>query len=440
MAIPDSLKITYIGGGSRFVVVLLHGLAGEAEKLKNAGWPIELELMDISPERARPMARYAEITAAETGLDLKVKITDNRDEALRDSDWILFSVGPWKEVREIREQLGGIIGHPHGESTPMAAIEAASLWPYMRKLAQDIHALASTKAIFSTLVNPTDILSGAFEKAFGIKSIGTCVEVPQLVTWLCHNLKVKYEDINLQHIGVNHVGWVSKWTVKGHDGTPILKDKLTEIMSPPDWNPRYEWFTTVFQATGYLRASQYHNWPHLDSWDKDQENRRNLYYQAIQPQGEEFRKGQLEKALAENRMIREIMPPQVHYEHRPYNYMNTRRTLGVIASGIIGATTEYAPMQIRNGDSNPDFSPDAWLEVPVFAENGEFKPQYVPPLPDWIFNQISSLTNQRENLTNWLSELDSQGLVKALFEWPGQIPVKSLLDLSRKLPKIQQFQ
>lgn len=29
MAMPDSLKIAYIGGGSRFVVVLLHGLAGE---------------------------------------------------------------------------------------------------------------------------------------------------------------------------------------------------------------------------------------------------------------------------------------------------------------------------------------------------------------------------------------------------------------------------
>ena len=83
--------------------------------------------------------------------------------------------------------------------TRLSAIRmSSSLWPYMRQLAEDIHRLASLEAVFSTLVNPTDVLSGAFEKAFDIRSIGTCVEVPQLKTWLCHNLKAEYDDIRLE--------------------------------------------------------------------------------------------------------------------------------------------------------------------------------------------------------------------------------------------------
>ncbi len=433
MAMPDSLKIAYIGGGSRFVVVLLHGLAGEAEKLKTLGCPIELSLMDINPERAKPMKRYAEITASEKDLNLKTSITDHRDEALKGADWILFSVGAWKEIREIRERLHKPLGNPHGESTPIAAIEAASLWPYMRQLADDIHRLASPEAVLSTLVNPTDVLSGAFEKAFGIKSIGTCVEVPQLKTWLCHNLKAEYDDIRLEHIGANHVGWVSRWTVAGQDGPSLFAEKLPEIMSPPDWNPRYEWFTSVFQATGYIRSSPYHHWPILADWDDDRERRRKLYEEAIRPQGEEFRRGKLEKALAEGRMIQEIMPPQVHYEHRPYNYMNTRRTLGAIAVGLASGSADPTPMQIRNGNSNPDLPEDAWLEVPTSVDNGLFQPQYVPALPKWIFSQTAVLIHQRKLLTDWLAGEDADGLIKALMTWTDVVPVKPLLDLAEEL-------
>jgi 6-phospho-beta-glucosidase len=250
MAMPDSLKIAYIGGGSRFVVVLLHGLAGEAAQLRALGHPIELSLMDINPERAKPMARYAEITASEKGLNLKTSITDDRDEALDGADWILFSVGAWREIREIRERLRKPLGNPHGESTPIAAIEAASLWPYMRQLAEDIHRLASLEAVFSTLVNPTDVLSGAFEKAFDIKSIGTCVEVPQLKTWLCHNLKTEYDDIRLEHIGANHVGWVSRWTVAGQDGPSLFSEKLPEISGLRRYSRQLATYAAVPTITG----------------------------------------------------------------------------------------------------------------------------------------------------------------------------------------------
>ena len=94
------------------------------------------------------------------------------------------------------------------------------------------------------------------------------------------------------------------------------------------------------------------------------------------------------------------------------------------------------PLQLKNGKSNPGFHEDAWLEVPGIIENGFFTPQYVQPLPDWLFNQTASIIHQRKLLIDWLAGKDKDGLTKALFEWPGDVPVKPIVDLAKELPKV----
>lgn len=51
MARADRFKIAYVGGGSRFVVTLLHGLAARADDLKAAGRPVELALLDVERKK-----------------------------------------------------------------------------------------------------------------------------------------------------------------------------------------------------------------------------------------------------------------------------------------------------------------------------------------------------------------------------------------------------
>ena len=69
-------------------------------------------------------------------------------------------------------------------------------------------------------------------------------------------------------------------------------------------------------------------------------------------------------------------------------------------------------------------------------ENGVFKPQYVEPLPGWIFSQTAALIHQRKLLMDWFSGEDAEGLTKALLSWTGVVPVKPLLDLAEELPKV----
>lgn len=46
------LKITFVGGGSRFVTTLLHGLAARRDTFAAPGRSITLALLDIEPARA----------------------------------------------------------------------------------------------------------------------------------------------------------------------------------------------------------------------------------------------------------------------------------------------------------------------------------------------------------------------------------------------------
>ena len=111
--------------------------------------------------------------------------TNNRNAALEGADWILFSIGPWREVLEIREKLHRPLGNPHGESTPMAAIEAASGTLIMRSMTEGIK-LGSTfgRPILYRAGSPPQIEEIYFERDSARGLAGThmwfCEEVGEL--------------------------------------------------------------------------------------------------------------------------------------------------------------------------------------------------------------------------------------------------------------------
>ena len=209
MSRNSSFKISYIGGGSRFVVTLLHGIASRAEDIKMMGYGMELTLMDINLRRANEMKEYADITAKQIGLNLSTIVTDDIRTALTDADWILYSVGFPAELKEKKQYYLSKLGNIHEETAPRLAVEAALLWNSIKKVGDVVCRLAP-KSLFSTLVNPTDVIAPAFEKAFGIRSIGMCVEVTNLMRWLSYYLQVDENEMEIDYIGANHAGWVSK--------------------------------------------------------------------------------------------------------------------------------------------------------------------------------------------------------------------------------------
>jgi alpha-galactosidase/6-phospho-beta-glucosidase family protein len=427
-------RITYVGGGSRFVVTLLHGLAAYAGDLRALGRPIELVLMDPDTVRAGEMARYAAVTQQQTGLPMTVRVTDDRIAALQGADWVVFSIGVWDEVTPITDRLRGDLFPGNPEMGPSVAIEAAAEWPYVRQLAADMRDHCPD-ALFATLSNPTDVLAAAVSGAFGLRAVGLCVEVPQLVRWLAFHLRVPYEAIHIDYLGVNHSGWVSAWSIDGvEDPVRYLDAALEARMAADDWDPINDAFVHAFRMTGLLRSSPYHHSPFVLDYTAARRAQIDPFY----ARRAAFRQRDfVGEAVTAGRMIPEDVPHQEDGWFARYRWPSTRFTLGSMALGLAGGEAGPVPIQTWNGSANPDLAPDAWLEVPTRVVEGKLLPQTVLPLPAWAISQLAPLADQRMLLARWLAADDADALAQGLAIWPNVASTDTLLSLIRELPAVK---
>lgn len=440
MAKTDAFRITYVGGGSRFVVTLLHGLAAYAPAFRRLKRPVELALLDPNPDRAGEMGRYAEITARTTGIDIRPIVTSRPATALKGSDLVIISVGMYDRIHEAQKLFDAPGLQPYGEHGPGVIIEGAALWPFVKRLAKDIQRYAP-KATFATIMNPTDVLAAAVEKAFGIPSVGVCVEVPGLLGWLSYYLEVDDRKIHLDHVGVNHVGWVSRWRIDGvPDAEKFFWRKIPPRIGKPDWYPHPIFFVELYEATGFMRSSPYHNWPFKTTWSDDKQKQNDRWAATCLPKGKDkrvYRNEQLERALAEGRMIPEADGTKVHPEATPYTYPNSRWTLGGLALGMAGGKAGPMPLQVRNGRSNPGLPADAWLEIPATVSDGKIAGKTIKPPPDWLFHDTETIAVQRIHLANWLAGQDKDGLMKGLTAMPNVGTLEGMLHIVRDLHKVR---
>jgi alpha-galactosidase/6-phospho-beta-glucosidase family protein len=429
-------KICYIGGGSRFGITLLHGIAEQAEAVRALGREVELVLYDIDPQRCKANAEYAGIVAAEKGLRLRVVVTGNRGEALAGAGWVLFS--PWlmDQVHELMGQCPRGKGEWLAEAGPWTAMEAAAVWPIVREYCEQI-AKVAPRAVFTTLVNPTDVLARAVERGFGLRSCGMCVEVPNTRGYLAYFLKTPARQIRLEHIGANHVGYVTRCEVAGQDGARMLRERLDELMASDEWHPMTVDFAECVRATGYLRTSPYHMFPFesrdwgqmrpvLDDWGK----RRVPGYESLKAYQEE----NLRRALTERRMMQPFDAARTHPHATRYHYPDTAATLGALVVGLAGGEVgEAVPLQVRDGGANTCVDGEAWVEVPTRVTAGAFEPQTVPQLPEWFFAQTAMIVRQRRMLADWLVEGNPDVLREALLLLPDGSPLQAMMGAVKKL-------
>lgn len=127
MVATPSFKVAYIGGGSRFVVTFLHGLAAYVDSIKALDIPIFLVLMDPDLSRAKEMAQYAGIVAKQTGLPLTVEVTSERRIAISEANLVIYSVGVQERLNAIRTKFAELLGeNVETDSCPGMAMEGVN--------------------------------------------------------------------------------------------------------------------------------------------------------------------------------------------------------------------------------------------------------------------------------------------------------------------------
>lgn len=219
----NDVKLVLIGGGSygwtyKFITDIacipeLHGM--------------HIVLHDINPEALDLVSKLCREISSRMNAGLKLETTTDLDAALPGADFVgltISTAGDWgngldlsiPEQYGIHQTVGDTVG-PGGWSRALRNI------PVVVGIIRKVEEYAPN-AWFINYSNPMTTLTRTIQKVSNLKSIGLCHELQGLLLHVAYFLGVDWEkDIHVDMAGINHLLWVLKMDVKGHDGLGLLK-------------------------------------------------------------------------------------------------------------------------------------------------------------------------------------------------------------------------
>ena len=441
-------QVAYIGGGSLFLPSIVNGLAHEAKTLRDAGAEVAFDLYDIAPERAERMARYAAIAAGGLAIPLRARVAPSLAEAMEGARLVFLSIshpGLEEGWKALHEQFPV---EPHGEGPARVAYEGSRVFEACVPIGEEMAKRAAPGAVFATLVNPTDVIAGAFERRFGIRSIGMCCEVGGLIGMLAHHLGYRFEDFALNHVGVNHDGWVLGLRIQGEDRYGFVRERLPQIArqgcvaqppsavpaqaeapvphGSPGFHPVSLMMLPVLRLTGHLRSSAYHRWPIVAGESID-------WGAALKPwpRKRDRHEAALEQALRAGQPIPDDEP--VHPELSAFQYREFGRHIGQTMAAMAAGVPRVVPLQVRNAGASAQFPAEAVLEVPTLVAGTRIQPLAVGPAPDWLIPATRSFALSRALASQYLADPKLETLLHSLAVFPMFGVAENLLGFAEAL-------
>ncbi|SJZ87268.1 6-phospho-beta-glucosidase [Pilibacter termitis] len=228
MAEKKGIKIATIGGGSSYTPELMEGFIKRYDEL-----PIrEIWLVDIEAgrEKLEIVGKMAQRMWDASPYDVKVHLTLNREEALKDADFVTtqFRVG-LLEARIKDERIPAYYGMVGQETNGAGGMfKAFRTIPVILEIVEDMKRLCPN-AWLVNFANPSGMVTeavvryGKWDKVIGLCNVPVMAMMtePKL-------LEVEKEDLIYKFAGLNHFHWHKVADKDGNDITLKLIDKLYE--------------------------------------------------------------------------------------------------------------------------------------------------------------------------------------------------------------------
>ncbi len=213
------IKIAVVGGGSTYTPELVDGIARRSTRLTAD----ELALFDIDAERLEIVGGLAERMLRRGGWSGRLTITGNRDEALDGADFVLVQlrVGG-QQARLVDETLPNEFGTIGQETTgPGGFAKALRTVPVLLEIAEEVARRSAPGAWIVDFTNPVGIATRALLDE-GHRAIGLCNVAIGLQRQFAERFGVSADDVELEHVGLNHLSWERAVRVSGVDRLPEL--------------------------------------------------------------------------------------------------------------------------------------------------------------------------------------------------------------------------
>ena len=233
------MKLTILGGGGFRTPFIWQAL------IRDQGEPRvdELALYDTSQSRMDTMVNIMRVQAQ--GFDHKpgIRTYTELEPALSGADFIFAAIREGGlQARCCDEHVALDLGLLGQETTgPGGLAYAMRTVPVMLRMAR-MAARVCPDAYFLNFTNPAGIITEALQSVLGDRVVGICDTPSGLGRRIAAALGHDPEDVSMDYVGLNHLGWMRRVLVGDHDLLPDLladEEKLSGLeeakVFDPDW-------------------------------------------------------------------------------------------------------------------------------------------------------------------------------------------------------------
>lgn len=230
------MKLTVIGGGSTYTPELADGFA----RLR-AVLPIdELWLVDPAEDRRELVAGVTRRMFARSGHPAKVFATGDLVAGVADADVVLIQLRVGGQAARQGDETW-----PHevcciGQETtgPGGFAKALRTVPVVLDVAETVRTHAKPNAWIVDFTNPVGIVTRALLEA-GHRAVGLCNVAIGFQRKFARILDRAPQDVQLQHVGLNHLTWERGVLLDGADVLPgLLGTQLDTLADEVELSPR----------------------------------------------------------------------------------------------------------------------------------------------------------------------------------------------------------
>jgi 6-phospho-beta-glucosidase len=356
------MKVAVIGGGSTYTPELIDGLAARRDR-----FPItELVLHDVDADRLSVVGGLAERMLRRLAWGGRLALTSDTAAAVDGADFVLVQlrVGG-QQARLVDETLPLRFGTIGQETTGAGGLaKALRTVPLVLDLAELVRRRAATDAWIVDFTNPVGIVTQALIDA-GHRAIGLCNVAITLQRGLARRIGVDPAELELQHVGLNHLSWITGVLRDGHDVLPEIlaahaEDVARELKLPP----------ALVRELGavpsyYLR--------YYYAFDDVMAEQRSGYRRADEVIGLERR---LLKLYADPSL--DTKPALLDDRGGSWYSEAAAQLLASLADGA----GDVQVVDVRNGEAVPDLAADDVVEVPARIDRAGAHPLPQAPMPE----------------------------------------------------------
>ncbi len=355
------VKVTVVGGGSTYTPELVEGFVTRGDRL-----PVDdLVLLDIDPERLSIVGALAERMLRRVGWAGNLTLTSDRDEALEGADFVIVQLRVGGQAARFQDETIPLRFGCIGQETTGAGGFAKALRtvPMVLELAEETARRGNPGAWFVDFTNPTGLVTQALLDE-GHRALGLCNVAIGFQRRFAAHFDVGPEQVQLEHVGLNHLTWERKVLVDGIDRLPEILDLAIDLVADETSMP-----AELIREIGAIPSYYLHYYYLTDRVLEQQRTGKTRAEEVM-----EIEAGLLE--LYKDPAL--DTKPKLLEERGGAFYSDAAAAL---VASLHAGTNDIQVVNMRNAGAVPNLPDDAVVEVAARVDRDGAHPLAVDPLP-----------------------------------------------------------